>query len=143
MLPSLRHDAFIRRNHEQGGIDSAHPGQHILNKITMAWDIHESQASSTRQRSPGEAEVDGHLTFFFFAQPIRIDPRQGLHQSRLSVIYMTCRSNYAHRLISHLCIRVSQLSTPLLYKIHEIFNPPCARLIQILHVEKHGFEAAL
>jgi hypothetical protein len=45
----------------------------------MAWDVNKSQALSTRQRHPGETEVNRHLPILLFLQPIRIDTRQSLY----------------------------------------------------------------
>ena len=42
MLHSLGHDPFIQGDHKQSHIDTAHTGEHVLQKLSVAGYIYES-----------------------------------------------------------------------------------------------------
>jgi hypothetical protein len=97
VFSGLGHDALIASNNEKSSVDAADTSQHVFDKILVTWHINDTDSLTTWQGQPGEAQVDGHLAFFFFPETIWINPCQGVNQSRLAVIYMTSSTNYAHR----------------------------------------------
>ncbi len=96
MFPGLRHHPFVGSDNEQGQVDSTYASQHVLYKVLMPGDINDTYFLPARQLQPGEAEVDGQAPLLFLSQPVGVYPRQGVHQYRLAVIYMTCGAEYKH-----------------------------------------------
>ncbi len=72
MLTRLRHDAFIGGNHQDGRVDPAHTGEHVLDEINMAGHVDDANARRLpghirgRKLHPGKAQIDGHSALFFF-----------------------------------------------------------------------------
>ena len=54
MLPSLRLDGFIRRDHQQHQVDARDSGQHVAHKTLMAGDVHEAQSEGF---APGQRQL--------------------------------------------------------------------------------------
>ena len=48
------------------------------------------------QLEPGKSEVDGHAALFFLAQAVRVNAGERLYERGLSVVDVTCRSDYKH-----------------------------------------------
>lgn len=96
MLDGLRHRAFIRGDDEKREIDAADASQHILDEVAMTRNIDNAYPARLRQVEPGETEIDGHLTGFFFGKAIRVDPGQPLDQRRLAVVNVTRSPNDTH-----------------------------------------------
>ena len=75
MFAGLRHDALVGGDDEQGCINAAHSGEHVLDKAFVAGHIDDADLAAAGQFEPGKAEVYGHATFFFFRQAIGVDAR--------------------------------------------------------------------
>ena len=90
MLPRLRLDGFIRRDHQQHQVDARDSSQHVAHKTLMAGNVHEAQsqgfAPGQGQLQMGKPEVDGDAAALFFLQAIGVDSGQRFHQSGFSVI---------------------------------------------------------
>jgi hypothetical protein len=66
VFAGLRHDALVRRDHEQGRVNAAHPRQHILDEIAVAGHVNHAYRLAVREVEPGEAQVNGHLPLALF-----------------------------------------------------------------------------
>jgi hypothetical protein len=86
MLACLRHRTFVGSDHEKSGIETADPSEHILDEALVPGNIDDTQSAATRERHPGETEIDRHLPFLFLAEPVGIDPSECLDERRFSVI---------------------------------------------------------
>jgi amidase len=86
MLACLRHRTFVGSDHEKSGIETADPSEHILDEALVPRNIDDTQSAATRERHPGETEIDRHLPFLFLAEPVGIDPSECLDERRFSVI---------------------------------------------------------
>ena len=78
MLPRLRLDRFIRRDHQQHQVNPAHASQHIADETLVPGNIDKAQAQSLArgcgQVHVREAKVNGDATPLLFREPIRVDP---------------------------------------------------------------------
>ena len=96
VLPRLRFDRFIRRNHQQHQINPAYPGQHIANETLVPGNIDKAQpqrlSARRKQIHVGEAKVNGDAPPLLFLKPVSVDPGQRLHQRRLAVVDVSRRS---------------------------------------------------
>ena len=88
MLGRLRPPALAGVDHEQGAVDPAHPGEHVVDEPLVAGDVDEADLAAGRQGGPGEAEVDRQAPRLLLGQPVRVGPGQGLDQRRLAVVDM-------------------------------------------------------
>ena len=61
MLARLRHNAFIGGDDEQGGVDPADAGQHILDEVAVARHIDDADCFPVWQVQPSESR--GQLSF--------------------------------------------------------------------------------
>ncbi len=89
VLSGLGHDAFIGGDNQQGQVNAAHSGQHVLDEALVSGHIHNAHFLAAGQFQPGEAEVDGHAPFLFLAQAVGVNAGQGLHQGGLAVVNMS------------------------------------------------------
>jgi len=96
VLPGLGHHALVGGHHQQGGVDAAHAGEHVLDEIQVAGHVHDPHRLPVRQGQPGEAQVDGHLPDLLLLQAIRVDARQRLHQRGFPVVDVACGGDHRH-----------------------------------------------
>ena len=92
MLFGLGHDAVVRGDDEQGGINGAHAGEHVADEVDMPRNIHEAKQTVAVVRLislEGEAEVDRQAPLFLLGEGVGIDPGQIAHKQGLAVIDMT------------------------------------------------------
>ena len=88
VLGRLRPPALAGVDHEQGAVDPAHPGEHVVDEPLVAGDVDEADLAAGRQGGPGEPEVDRQAPRLLLGQPVRVGPGQGLDQRRLAVVDM-------------------------------------------------------
>ena len=96
MLTGLGHHPLVGSHYKESRIYPPDPGQHILDKVLMPRHIHDADPLTTGQGQPGKAQINGHLPFLLFFEPVWVDAGQCVDQCGFSVVYMTCCSNYAH-----------------------------------------------
>ena len=85
VLARLRHDRLVRRDDEEHGVDPSGAGQHVAHETLVARHVHEGEADALPFRVR-ETEVDRNAAPFLLREPVRVDPRQRLHQGRLAVV---------------------------------------------------------
>ena len=73
MLAGLRLDGFVGGHHQHHQVDSAHPGQHVLDEPLMAGYVDEAQPQIGCQLQMGEAEIDGDAAPLLLRQPVCVD----------------------------------------------------------------------
>ena len=93
MLLRLRHDAFIRGDHQQHQIHTYYSGNHIVDESLMPRYINNSHTVSARKVKISESQVNSDPPSLLFLPAVRIPSRQRLDQRRLPVIDMACRTN--------------------------------------------------
>ena len=54
MLARLRHDAFVRGDDEQSGVNSADASEHIFDEVSMTGNIDDANGFAVRQVKPGK-----------------------------------------------------------------------------------------
>ena len=86
MLARLRHDGFIRGNHEHDEVDSANTGKHILHETLVPRNVNKPYGRVRIEREMGKAEIDRNATLFLFLQSIGVDAGERLDQSSFAVI---------------------------------------------------------
>ena len=57
VLHSLRHDALVRRHHENHQIHARRTGNHVAHKFFMAGHIHNAQTPAARQIQTGKTQA--------------------------------------------------------------------------------------
>ena len=77
MLAGLRHYTLIGRDDQQCGIDPADTCQHVLDKIPVTRYVYDANFLAAGQGKPGEAEINGHLTFLLFFKAIGVYTGEG------------------------------------------------------------------
>ena len=80
VFPRLGHHALVGGDNQQGQVDCADAGQHILDEPFVARDVNDADFAPAGQGHPGKAEVNGHLPLFFFGQAVGVDVGEGLDQ---------------------------------------------------------------
>jgi len=89
VFAGLWHRSAIRRDNQQGDLNSACTGKHIADELFVAWDIHKRDLRFTWAfREAGKPEVNRHPALLFLEKTIGIHPGQGLDKRGLSVIDM-------------------------------------------------------
>ena len=86
MLPRLGHDALVRGDDQQGEVDAADAGEHVLDEAFVARDVDDADLFAVGERQPGEAEVDGQPALLLLPQPVGVDPGQGVDERGLAVV---------------------------------------------------------
>ena len=86
VLAGLGHDALIGGDHEQGEVDAADAGEHVLDKALVAGDVDDRDFASAGQCGPGEAEIDREAAGFFFFPAIGVDAAERQDQGALAVV---------------------------------------------------------
>ena len=72
MLSRLWHHPFIGGDSQQCQINASDAGQHVLDEVPMAGNIHNSYFFAI-EGQPGEPQVNGHFSGLFFGQPVGIN----------------------------------------------------------------------
>src|SRR3989475_3400130 len=93
MLACLRHHTFIRRHHEQHGIQTLRPGQHVAHQPRVTAHVDDADLAAAGQAHVCETQVDGHPATLFFGQPVGVDPGQGGDQRRFAVVDVARRAD--------------------------------------------------
>ncbi len=96
MLAGLGHHPLVGGDDEQGRVDAAHAGKHVLDEVDVAGHVDDAHRLAVWQRQPGEAQVDGHLPRLFLGQPVGVDAGQRQHQGRLAVVHVACGADDFH-----------------------------------------------
>ena len=93
----MRHDAFVRGDDEQGGIDTADAGQHILD-MKSRWPGTSTMptVSPSGKSNQAKAQVNGHAAGLLFGEPVRIDSAQFFDESGFAVVDMPGGADDAH-----------------------------------------------
>ena len=120
MLAGLRHDALVGGDDDEGGIDAAHPGQHVLNEVDVPRHVDQSERLAVGEFHPGEAEVDGHLALALLLEPVGVDAGQGPDERRFAVVDVAGGGDGTHlfnqirigRRLGFLLLRVDLLALP-------------------------------
>ena len=101
VLPRLRLDRLIRRNHQQHQINATHACQHVAHKALVPGNIDKAQPQSLSARRlvirggqvhVREAKVNGDASPLLFLQSVSINPGQSLHQRGFTVVDVPSRS---------------------------------------------------
>ena len=96
MLDGLGHDAVVRGDDEQGGVDRAHAGEHVADEVDMPRNVYEAKQTIVSVRFislVGEAEIDRQAPFFLLRKRVGIDSGQIAHEQGLAMIDMTRGGN--------------------------------------------------
>src|SRR5438270_10990879 len=97
VLAGLGHHAFVGGDHQQGDVDSAYAGEHVVDEALVAGHVDDRHFDPIRQPQPGEAEVDGHAALLLLLESVGIDAGQRADQRRLAVIDVARRPDDSHR----------------------------------------------
>ncbi len=97
MLPRLRFDPLVSRNHQQHQINSAHAREHVAHKTLVPGDVDKAQPQGfavwSRQIEVSEAKVNGDPASLLFFQSVSINSGQSLDQCSFTVIDVPCRAH--------------------------------------------------
>ena len=96
MLAGLGHGPLIGSDDEEGEVDTAGAGEHVLDEALVAGDVDDAYVASRGQGEPGEAEVDGKAALLLLAETVRVDVGEGAHESALAVVDVTSGTNDVH-----------------------------------------------
>ena len=97
MLAGLGHNALVGGDDEQGQVNAADAGQHILDEPLVARHVDDADLAAAGQRHPREAQIDRHLPLLLLREPVGVDVGQRLHQRGLAVVNVPGGANYVHR----------------------------------------------
>jgi hypothetical protein len=96
MLVGLGHDAFIGSDDEQGDIYAADPREHVLDEGFVARHVYDAGFASAGEGEPGEAEVNGHTTGFFFGEAVGVNAGEGGDEGGFAVVHMPSGADATH-----------------------------------------------
>src|SRR5438552_16083319 len=88
MLPRLRHDPFVQRDHEQNRVDGTDARKHVPDEVLMPGDVDDAHLPAVGKAEPRESEIDRHATLALFTEPVRGDAGQRFDERRLAMIDM-------------------------------------------------------
>src|SRR5450759_2191392 len=88
MLPRLRHDALISRDHQHHRVEPMRAGQHVADEAGVPRDIDNADLEAARKTQVRKSEVDGHAASLLFGQAVWVDPGEGGDEGRLAVVDM-------------------------------------------------------
>ena len=66
VLTRLRHHPFVGRDNQQGEIDAAHAGEHVLDEAFVARHVDDADLFAAGEREPRKAEVNRETPLFLF-----------------------------------------------------------------------------
>ncbi len=101
MFPRLRHDPFVRRDHQKHQVHAHHARNHIINEAFMPRNVDNPDTVAARKIKIREPQVYRNPSPLFFLPAVRIPSRQRLDQRRLAVIDMSRSTNND---ILHICL---------------------------------------
>ncbi len=87
VLLGLRHPAVVRRHDQEGEVNRAHAGDHVLDEILVAGDVDDAERNVIEDELR-EAELDRDSALLFFRQPIRLCAGERTDERGLAVIDM-------------------------------------------------------
>ena len=93
VFAGLRHHPVIAGHHQQRMVNTAHPHQHVGQKLFVPGNVNKSQHPPVRLRPVGIAEIDRHSPRFLFRQTIGIHAGYRLQQRRFAVVNMSSGGN--------------------------------------------------
>src|SRR5450759_2106190 len=88
MLPRLRHDALISRDHQHHRVEPMRAGQHVADEAGVPRDIDNADLEAARKTQVRKSEVDGHAASLLFGEAVWVDPGEGGDQGRLAMVDM-------------------------------------------------------
>ena len=88
MLPRLRHDPFVQRDHEQNRVDGTDAREHVPDEVLMPGDVDDAHLAAVGKAEPRESEIDRHAALALFTEPVRVDAGQRFDERRLAMIDM-------------------------------------------------------
>jgi hypothetical protein len=97
VLARLGHDALVGGDHQQGDVDAADAGEHVVDEALVAGHVDDGDLDPVRQPQPGEAEVDGHAALLLLLEPVGVDAGEGADEGRLAVVDVAGRADDPHR----------------------------------------------
>ena len=92
----LRHDRLVGSHYQQGDVDSAYACEHVVHEALVAGDVDNADFVAGRQLEPRESEVYRQTPLLLLGETVRVDTREGLDESRLTVIDVSCCANDKH-----------------------------------------------
>ncbi|MBA7573480.1 hypothetical protein ES708_15278 [subsurface metagenome] len=93
MFLCLRFDTLFGIYQEQNQINGIYTGEHIFDKTLMTRYINHLGTTTAGQHEIGKADINGHLTFFFFLQAVRVHAAECFNQGTFAVIHVTSCAN--------------------------------------------------
>src|SRR5262245_33173387 len=94
VLFRLGHDAVVSGNGEQSEVDTVRTREHVADEPLMPRNVDDARTTSVGQIEVRKTEIDGDTSFLLFFEAVRIFARQGFDQTRLSMINVSCGSDY-------------------------------------------------
>ena len=73
MFARLRHDAIVRRDHQQHVVHGVHSAEHVPHESLVTRHVDEADGFATSERGVSETEVDGNTPGLLFGQAISVD----------------------------------------------------------------------
>ena len=92
MLAGLRHQAFIRSDHQHHQINAVRSGQHVFDKAFVTGNIYKSEVRIA-DRQISKANINRDAALFFFLEAIRIYAGKGAHKGGFTVINVSGSTN--------------------------------------------------
>ena len=96
MLTCLWHHAFVRCDHEQREVDTAHACQHVFDEMLMSGDIDDADFAATGQSEPSETQIDRKAARLLFSQAIGVDPGECADQSTFAMVNVSRSADDIH-----------------------------------------------
>jgi len=97
MLLALGHPPFGRGDDEEGHLDRADAGEHVLDEADVAGNVDEPDLAPRGERRERESEVDGEAPRLLLRQPVGIGSRERVDEGGLPVVDMTRGRDRPHR----------------------------------------------
>ncbi len=85
MLARLRHDALVRRHHQDHEVDAAQPGQRVVHEALVAGHVDEAELHVAVDQVR-EADVDGDAAGALLLPAVAVDAGERLDQRGLAVV---------------------------------------------------------
>ena len=85
VLAGLWHRAVVGGDDDEGEVDAAGAGEHVVHQPLVAGHVDEAD-HAVAGRHVGEAEVDGDAAGLLLLQPVGVDAGQRAHQAGLAVV---------------------------------------------------------
>ena len=72
MLARLGHYRLVGSHDQQGDVDPANTGEHVVHEALVSGDIDDADLVARRQLKPGEAEVYRQTPLLLLGEPVRV-----------------------------------------------------------------------